>query len=541
MLQMTVEQLKAYNQNDINELLALIQPTLAHRLDLYHHYARKFDDTETMHGPVDENKQGNAIVPFEYYIVNMVQGYLGGKAPMYSVSTPTDYAISKRKKGFLEKVFKAVGAQKAAQNQADKRKQAYVQNYTEALEYIRNYNDDAATFIELIHDYLTMTAAYLYIYENKDNEIVYTRFDARQTVGIYDYSTPANLIGLVRNWKEKNEDNEEIDVVEVITDEYRTTYRDGTQDGEPEELKWGDVPAVAFDNPDGIAVFEPALSSIATYEQITNNIKNMTQYNDDAKLMLTGYTAENTVTIPDPKDPNNTIPNPARKVEEEAYLKARTIFVDKDGNVQWLLKDISYDGLESVLSNQHDLITMLTGVPNMTDEAFSNADNASALGYKLYALDQYSATADRVFRKGLLRLWEVITNRLNLKGAQFDFRDIVITLQRNIPTDKDKSLNRALTAFQGGLISQQTALNESQLEVDPQEEMRRQQLEKDADYQEALKRNKQNRTNPQDDSENPANDGTDDGEDNATEPDNQSKIDPPLLHYMNAVNAEKSR
>ena len=296
--------------------------------------------------------------------------------------------------------------------------------------------------------------------------------------------------------------------MEVITDEFRTTYRDGTQDGTPEELKWGDVPAIAFDNPDSIAVFEPALSPIHTYEQITNNIKNMTQYNDDAKLMLTGYTAENPVTIPDPNDQNKMIPNPARITEEEAYLKARTIFVDKDGNVQWLLKDISYDGLESVLSNQHDLITMLTGVPNMTDEAFSNADNASALGYKLYALDQYSATADRVFRKGLLRLWEVITNRLNLKGAQFDFRDIVITLQRNIPTDKDKSLNRALTAYQGGLISQQTALNESQLEVDPVEEMRRQQLEKDADYQEGLKRQKEN---PQDNSEIPADDGTDDG------------------------------
>ncbi|HEX3018604.1 MAG TPA: phage portal protein [Caproicibacter sp.] len=491
MLQMTVEQLKGYNAGNISELLGLVQPILDHRLDLYQRYARKFNENETMHGSLDENKQGKAIVPFEFYIVNMVQGYLGGKAPMYSISTPTDYALKQ-----------------AGKSATDNEKQQYIQEYAEALEYIRNYNDDAATFIELIHDYLTMAAAYLYIYENKNNEVVYTRFDAKQTVGIYDYSTPANLIGLVRHWKEKDVNNADIDVVEVITDEARTVYRNNVQDGEPEELKWGDVPGVAFDNPDGIAVFEPALSPIATYEQITNNIRNMTQYNDDAKLMMTGYTAENPVTIADPNDSSKVILNPARAAEEAAYRKAQTIFVGPDGNVQWLLKEVSYDGLESVLSNQHDLITMLTGVPNMTDDAFSNADNASALGYKLYALDQYSATADRVFRKGLLRLWEVVTNRLNLKGAQFDFRNIVITLQRNIPTDKDKSLNRALTAYNGQLISQQTALAESQLDVDPQEEMERQRNEQDADYQESLKRAKEN---PQNNLENHANDGTGNG------------------------------
>lgn len=512
MIQMTVEQLKGYDQNNINELLSLVKPTLAHRLDLYRRYSRKINDTEMMRGLPDENGIPKAIVPFEYYIVNMVQGYLGGIAPMYSVATPTDYEIAKHGTGILQKFLKAVGAQKAAQKQSDSQKQAYVKNYTEAIEYIRNYNDDAATFIELIHDYLITTAAYLYIYENKDNEIVYTRFDARQTVGIYDYSTPANLIGLVRHWKEKNAEREEIDVIEVITDEARTTYRDEELSGEPEELNWSDAPGVAFENPDCIAIFEPALSPIATYEQITNNIKNMTQYNDAAKLILKGYTFETPAMIPDPNDSTKQIPNPDRRAEESAIMKAISLAVGQDGDITWLLKEVNYEGLESVLSNQHDLTTMLTGVPNMTDDAFSNADNASALGYKLYPLDQYSATADRVFRKGLLRLWEVITNRLNLKGAQFDFRDIVITLQRNIPTDLDKSLNRATSAYGAGLISQQTAIQESGLDIDPQEEMERQKAEQDADYQEAVKRNKANP--PQ----NP-----DDGTGSGTEPNDDNK------------------
>ena len=89
------------------------------------------------------------------------------------------------------------------------------------------------------------------------------------------------------------------------------------------------------------------------------------------------------------------VPNPARLVEEQAILNARTISVDDDGDIRWLLKDVNYSGLLDVLKSLHDEITMLTGVPNMTDEAFANADNASALGYKLYALDQYTASMDR--------------------------------------------------------------------------------------------------------------------------------------------------
>ena len=52
--------------------------------------------------------------------------------------------------------------------------------------------------MELVRDYVVMSGAYLYVYENSDNEIVYTRFDSKQTVGIWDYSTPVNLVGLVR-------------------------------------------------------------------------------------------------------------------------------------------------------------------------------------------------------------------------------------------------------------------------------------------------------------------------------------------------------
>lgn len=413
----------------LEQLIKEAAPYLSHRAELYQRYNRKTNSNTMMGGK-------NVVIAFEYYIVQMAQGYIAGKSPKYSV---TD------------------------------------QGYQESMEIIRRYNDDGATFIELVHDYLTTTAAYLYLYENDKNEIVYTRFDSRQTVAIYGFDTPPYPVALMRQWKEG-----EIQVVELLTDTYCRLYHDYELVQE-ELVSWGDIPCVAFENPDGIAIFEPAAGLIDTFENLVTNIKSMTQYNDTAKLKVVGYSPLNDLLVTD--DKGNSAPNPARAEEEAALYKALALFLDKDGDVSWLLKSVDYSGILSILKQLHDLITMMTGVPNMTDQAFSNADNASALGYKLYALDQFSQSTDRTFKKGYLRLWEIITNRLNLKGANYDFRTIDITFNRNIPTDKDKSIARAVSAKNGGLVSTETAIILSDIEVDPKRELERIEQEADSDYE----------------------------------------------------------
>lgn len=473
MLQIDPKKLAAVTADNIGELVGMAEPVLRHRRTLYAQYTRKEKATEFM----GERARPEKIVPFEYYIVNMVQGYLGGKAPMYRVMNPAKTAFPKKSA--------------ASPGRQNGEKERYIADYTDAIDYIRRYNDDGATFIELIHDYIITTAAYLYIYENSDNQIVYTRYDSRQTVGFFDYSTPPNQIGSLRCWSQEDAAGNEQTVAELISptpnDQKQYLRRlfmggaGGYQEAQKEMLSWGeDVPVVSFENPDAIAVFEPALSSISTYEQLVNNVSNMTQYNDrDAKLKIVNYPC-----VPEQG-------SSARAELDDNLMRARTLFVDDKGDAGWLLKPVDYEGTLSVEKNLHDTITMLTGVPNLTDEAFSNADNASALGYKLYALDQYSATTDRVFRRGYLRLWEIVTNRLNLKGADFDFRDIEIVMQRNIPTDRDKSIDRAIRLKTSGLSSHQTALDESSLEVDAVEEIERIDAEQDRDFERIQQRNRE--------------------------------------------------
>lgn len=437
MLQLSKETLNRYCAAHPEGILSLIRPVLAHRQKLYERYCRKKTPYELMNG-------SGKIEPFEYYIVKMAQGYLAGKAPSYRVNG----------------------------------KKKYAKSFTDAIERIRRYNDDGATFSDLMHDYLTTAAAYLYTYESEDNEIVYTRFDSRQTAAIFDYSVPANLIAVARVWQESGDADGEI--LEIITDTERIRWRNGKRTVE-EELHWGDVPCAAAEEPDGIAIFEPALSSIGTYEQMVTNLASMTQYNDNAKLLLVGYTIpEDAYTV---DENGQTVENKKRTEYETRLYKAKVLEVGPDGDIRWLLKDVDYSGMLDVLKQRHENITMLTGVPNMTDEAFSSADNASALGYKLYALDQYSSCADRMFRKMYLRLWEIIVNRLNLRGAAFDFRDIDVTMQRNLPTDRDKSIDRAVKMKNSGLFADETCVAESQVEVDPADERKKLEVQEAAEYE----------------------------------------------------------
>ena len=157
MLQMNQKALEAYSAETIQNLVDRIAPILEYRREMYKRYSRKNGLYEII-GDDGQKK----TVPFEYYIANMVTGYLSGKAPQYNVR---------------------------CRNCGEGRThdEVYIREFKSAIDYIRRYNDDGATYMELVRDYVVMSGAYLYVYENSDNEIVYTRFDSKQTVGIWDY------------------------------------------------------------------------------------------------------------------------------------------------------------------------------------------------------------------------------------------------------------------------------------------------------------------------------------------------------------------
>lgn len=474
---------KNINSN-INILWGKALPIFMHRKYLYDRFTRKYDKSDV-------------VVALEYYISVIASGYFGGKEPQYKVKK-----INETQKNILKKIFGKIFGSK---NNPDE--------FQAIIDYITKYNDNGSFFYDCVKDYINTGACYGLIYENSNNEVVYAHTSSLNTVAIWNYDTPAQKIGLLRVWYENTGSGGIETHLEIITKNYKKQYVDGVEKKEiskdakydfnevkakRKEVLWNDVPCFAVENPDGLAFFENVITLIKKHEQVIRNNANIFQYNDDAKLKITGFTPDNEAIIQatdgegKPQVDNNGQPvmiaNPARQKEDEAILNAKVFYTpDNTGDIGWVTKDINDTASENHKKTCLDMALMISGVPNVTDQGFTDADNASALEKKFFPLEQVLQQADHLFKKELLRMWEMIADRINLKkNKQYDFRDIEVILVRNLPTDTESVVNAWLKLR--GLLSDKTVIDHLPYDLDSEAEL----AEMDAQNEENIEKNLEN-------------------------------------------------
>lgn len=474
MIQMQKEYLE--NGRNIQNIVEQAKPILDRRKLMYERYKR--------------NVKSEIKVPLEYYIANIATGYFGGKAPRYSVKQETN----QEKKNIIQKLFdKTVG------------KNADAEEMQMIIDYIRDYNDDAAFFYELVFDYMTTNACYWLEYETTDNEIVYARIPSTQTVAIYDYSTPVQKIGGVRIWQEQDKDGFMCNMVEVITDTSRKFYKNSKEQEneykedveQREDVKWKLVPFNAVENPDSLTIYEPVLTLIDAYETVIENNKHLFEYNDDAKLKITGFTPQNPLMIQDEK--GNFIKNPDRVKEDNLILNAPTFYTpDNTGDIDWITKDINDTASENHKKTLIELILMISMIPSIS-EISTKEKTATEIERSFFPLEQVLTRADKLFKKELLAMWENIIARINTKkGTAYDFREIQIELQRNLPTDKDSMVNMALQLRE--VLSEETVLNMLPFDIDVESELSKKKEEAAENFNENMEQiKKSNSKNEEED------------------------------------------
>ena len=490
-----ISNIQELKEENMQKLVDMIQPELDKRKQLYLRYKRKVKNSDLIYK--DENKK-KGVVPFEKYIINVSSGYLGGKAPKYIVENTSD----KEKQGIIRKLLnKIVG------------KDTYQKEMEVLIDYITNYNDDGNEHYNLIKDVLLTGACYEYIYENGENEIVYGYLNPLQTVAIWDYSIPKNLIGLVRFYIEKDINDTEVEVVELIDKTGTRVFKNRVNVGIKKVKKdfkettekddkglntkshyWGDVPAIVVEQDEGTSLFECVVDLINDYEQLMQNGINTFQYNDQAKLKVTGYMPEEPLLI-EKTDVNGnkyTIENQKRKEEDKAFLEAKVFYTpDNTGDIAWIEKNVNDNAFQNTLKTLVDLILMNTGVPNVTDLGFTKADNASAIDRKFFNLEQMTIDIVNQLQMAYKRRWELIFNRINLKKhTTYDFRDVKIELQKNVPANESEVVDSWLKLR--GLISDSTIIErlpyglDALVEKDKMEEQEQSQLEKDIQRQDSM-------------------------------------------------------
>lgn len=473
------------DENSVAQILTLAETEWNSRKKLYERIRRKAINSELV-----SDNDNNIKVAFENYINSMVTGYFAGKAPVYDVekiSDPTKLSIVKK---LLNKICNTNGNQ-------DKELKILI-------DYISKYNDDDTEFFDLAFDYFGLRACYEILYENDENEIIYTKQSALNTIGIFDYSTPVNQIGQLRRWSEKNQNNADITIVELTTINGKKYYVPTPENAKElkeqknrrEKGKWNMLPCIAIENEMGLSSFELVISLICAYERVIQNSRNTFQYNDDAKLKITGYSPQNELMTTkldkegnpelDKNGQEKQVMNEARKNEDEALLKMKVFYTpDNTGDIAWVEKTVQDTALQNHKKTLVDLISMISGVPNITDLGFTNADNASALDRKFFALEQMITSADKQFKKAILRRWETIIDRINKrKHKQYDFRSIKIDLQRNLPTDKYTETDRALKLR--GLLSDESVIDMLPDDLDSISEIEKMDLQNQANIEKNL-------------------------------------------------------
>ena len=478
-------------ERSITDIYFKAQKELDVRKELYEKFRRKLTDEELASLDDEDIK-----VPLERYISIMSAGYFGGKAPTYKVK-----AFNKDKDKIIKELFN--------HNTNDEQE---IKEIEELIKHIVDYNNDGSHFLHMVLDYLVKRACYEIYYKDEiTGEITITRSDALETIAIWDYSLPKRLIGIYRIIRTYMANGEYQQMVELTTADGKRYYYDtpekrkmfGTlayeQNFKDEPLfkenieekqpkKWDDdIPATAIENCDGMAIFEPVISLIRAYERCIQNSRNVFKYNDEAILKVIGYQPENPLIIQNEK--GEDIINPAREKEDEYVLTSRVRYLDGskevNSDIAWVEKNVNDTALQNHKKTLMDIICLCSFCPNMTDLGFTQADNNSALEKKFFGLQQYVSTFEGDFLEGFKRRWRIILEKFNKeKSKTYDFRDIEIKLNRNLPSDTATMITNAMKIR--GLVSDDTVINLLGLDLDSTSELAKMDLQNEENIQKNL-------------------------------------------------------
>lgn len=278
---------------------------------------------------------------------------------------------------------------------------------------------------------------------DEDSQLRFYHLPVEECVPVYDTSIESNLLYFIRYYVEYNiESDSQNWIIEVIDADKITTFRSDWTMGILNEIDsvkhyFGMVPIAIFkNNEEEIGDFEKVISLIDAYDAMESDNLNDFEYFTDAYLALYGYTAES---------------------EDVAEMKKnRVLLMDEGTKAEWLIKDLSGGGNETMKNRIDADIHKFSFCPNMGDKEFASNASGVAIKFKTMGTENLVSIKERKFKKGLQMRLELLAGIEGLLGGDFDWRDIEIIFTRNIPTN-DTDLANMVNALRD-LVSDETLL-----------------------------------------------------------------------------------
>ena len=330
------------------------------------------------------------------------------------------------------------------------------------------YNDEADHNSTLGKDASISGYGIEILYSDENADIRLASVNPAECIVVHDNTLQEDIIYAIRYYDEKQiGSNNIVTYIEVYDKEKITYYK--KELGKIEyideiEHYFGDVPVVEYiNNDERYGDFEKVKSLIDAYDKGQSDSANDFESFTHAYLVISGYLMDEAS---------------ASDLENQNIIN----FTDNEGKAEYLIKNIQDSALENYKNRLDNDIHRFSGVPNMSDNEFSNNSSGVALSYKLMSLENLVGIKEAKFRKGLLRRLELICNFLEIRtNKDIDYMDIQPVFTRNKPFN-DTEIADTMQKLTG-ILSEETVLALSPYVDDVVAEMERKKNEANSLYE----------------------------------------------------------
>lgn len=291
------------------------------------------------------------------------------------------------------------------------------ENIPTELQEIFDYNDEAATDIELVEQMNIVGYGAEIVYIDRDKRLRFKSVDPTGVIFIESTDLDAELLEAVRYFAIDDETYSVTVYSPTDITEYKcnTTFTDFTLVNKTYHT-FGQVPVIKYV---ANTYSKGVVSDIVTLQDAINTVysDNVNDFEAfvDAFLVLSGLNATTNEDIEEMK--NN-----------------RVILLDNNSDAKWLVKDVNNEHIEDLKRNLVEAIQEVANVPNQNEVNSwgTSGTSANAFRYKLINTEIVASKQEREIKKGLQRRLEMCYSYLNLlSGVQNVYTDVGIVFTRN--------------------------------------------------------------------------------------------------------------
>ena len=273
---------------------------------------------------------------------------------------------------------------------------------------------------------------------------------------VYDCSLDMNRVfGVIYNKYLDDATGDIVFTCDVYDKDYHYIYQGSENNLElvsTEEHYFGNVPMLEFvEKEDRMGCYENVYDVIDSLEQIVSDNLNTMDYFGNSYLLL--------------KNLSGTDSEDIQKMKEN-----RILLVEEDGDARFISPVIESQFVNNNFKTLHSELFLLCKTPCLADESFSSNSSGVSISYKLFSMTKSIDVKEQYFKESFDELFAMIVHVFNLRGYDYNPRDIKLTFVKSLPQDMNNladSISKLKdTVSQRSLLSQLDFITDADVEIE---------------------------------------------------------------------------